>query len=104
VFTVSYEVNHIGGTAYGLSGNVNITGEPFIFTGYGSQIGSILYMNITTTQSHQDGWRDSGVMQVQLDLQTMTGMFYENGHDFDTNTRQWDNRYSAGTVKKVACS
>jgi hypothetical protein len=43
-------------------------------------------------------------MQVQLDLQTMTGMFYEIGHDFDTNTRQWDNRYSAGTVKKVACS
>ena len=102
-FLVAYEVNHMGGAGYALSGNVNITGEPFIFTGYGNLIGKTLYMNISTTQSHADGWRDSGVMQVQLDMATMSGTFYENGRDFDTVSRRWDDRFTAGTVSRATC-
>ena len=102
IFTVSYDVNHLGGTSYSLTGNVNMP-DPFIFTGNGSQIGNILYMNITTTQSHADGWRDAGVMQIQLNMTTMSGTFYENGHDFDRINRRWDQRYTAGVVSRVAC-
>ena len=100
---VTYDINSLGGNVYALSGRVNIPDQPFVFTGMANLIGNVLYMNITTTQSHPDGWRDTGVEQVQLNLSTMTGTFYENGHDFKPSTKQWDSRYTAGTVEKVAC-
>ncbi len=101
-FVMGYDVIHLGGTSYSLTGSVTLP-EPFIVTGNGSQIGGIMYMNITTTQSHDDGWRDTAVMQIQLNTATMTGTFYENGHDYDRVNRRWDERYTAGTVSRVAC-
>lgn len=100
---LAYEANHLGGGTYALSGSVNTPEGPFIFTGFGHQAGSILYMNITSTQSHTTGWRDTAVQQAQLNLTNFTGTFYENGRDYNPGTGQWDNRYTAGKFSKTAC-
>lgn len=103
-----YDVSSIGGNAYIIVGSVDITNEPFVTTGFGTVIGNIgnkLYLNMTTTQSHADSqWRDTGINQTQLDLSTLSGTFYEVGHDFDPATGSFDNsRYTAGTVALMTC-
>ena len=56
-------------------------------------------MKKTLTQAHTDGWMDTGINRTKLNLATMTGTFYEVGHDFNTVNRTFDNtRYTAGTV------
>ncbi len=105
---VTYDTNFLGGGAYALSGSVNIPGQPYIFTGYGNQIGNILYMNITSTQLHPDpdNWHDAAVQQAKLNLATMTGTFYEIGHNFNpklSGTQQWNESYTAGTITKTPC-
>ena len=102
-FLVKYDVVFLGGSSYSISGHVDIPEQPFIFTGYGNLIGSELYMNVTTTQSHPDKWQDTGINQTQLNLATMTGSWYEIGNDFNTQSKTWDKRYTAGTVAKTSC-
>jgi hypothetical protein len=102
-FTVQYEAASLGGGFYAIAGRVMTPDQPFIVTGIGTLVGSTLYINVTGTQSHSDGWRDTGVNQTRLDLATMTGTFYEIGRDFSRTTRQFDLRYTAGTLAATAC-
>jgi hypothetical protein len=98
-----YDVTNLGGNAYSVTGYVDITNEPFVTTGQGVVINGVLIMNITTTQRHVAGWRDTGINQTRLDLTTMSGSFYEIGRDFDPTNKTWDSRYTAGTVSRVDC-
>lgn len=102
-FLVQYEATNLGGTFYAIAGRVETPDQPFIVTGMGTLVGAVLYINTTGTQSHSDGWRDTGVTQTRLDLATMTGTFYEIGRDFSRSTRQFDLRYTAGTVAATSC-
>lgn len=98
-----YDVTHLGGNAYALVGSLAIPDQPFVTTGLATVIGSDIYVNMTSTQSHPDSWRDTAVSQTRINLATLSGTFYEVGRDYNASTRTWDNRYTAGTVKQAAC-
>ena len=102
-FVVQYEAASLGGSMYAIAGRVDTPDQPFIATGLATLVGGTLYINVTGTQSHSDGWRDTGVNQTRLDLATMTGTFYETGRDYSRTTRQFDLRYTAGTLAASAC-
>lgn len=97
--TMQLDVTNLGGTTYAVSGWLPTADQPFVVTGQATVIGGELYFNMTTSQRHADGWMDTGVNQTRVSLATMTGTFYEIGHDFNTVGRTFDNsRYTAGTV------
>lgn len=98
-----YEATSLGGAMYAIAGRALTSDQPFIATGYGLVVGNELYMNLTTTQTHADGWKDTGINQTRLNLATMTGTFYEIGHDYSPVTRQSDTRYTAGTLAPATC-
>lgn len=102
-FVSQFDVTHLGGNAYALVGSIAIPDQPFVTTGLATVIGGDIYANMTGTQSHPDSWRDTGVNHTRINLATLSGSFYEVGHDYNTSTRTWDDRYTAGTVKQAAC-
>jgi hypothetical protein len=83
-------------------GKATVAGDyPFYVGGTGILEGNVLTMNLTTTQRHTDGWRDTGIMQARYNVVDYTGSFYEIGHDYNTKQLgEFDQRYSAGTLKK----
>lgn len=100
VFVMEFDVTNLGGTTYAVAGGlVAAPDEPVVATGHATLVGNDLYFNMIVTQAHADGWVDTGINRTRLSLATMTGTFYEIGHDYNTVTRAYDqNRYSAGTV------
>lgn len=100
VFAVEVDVTNLGGTMYAIAGAVaDPPDQPALITGIATVIGGEMYMNMTLTQTHTDGWMDTGINRTRLNLATMAGTFYEVGHDFNTVNRTFDNtRYTAGTV------
>ena len=99
VIPIQLDATNLGANVYAVSGAVTTGESPFVLTGTAIVVGGDLYFNMTTTQQHPDGWRDTGVNQTRLNLSTMQGTFYEIGHDFSTATGTFDNsRYTAGTV------
>ncbi len=100
LFAVEVDVTNLGGTMYAIAGAVaDLPDQPALVTGIATVIGGEMYMNMTLTQAHTDGWMDTGINRTKLNLATMTGTFYEVGHDFNTVNRTFDNtRYTAGTV------
>jgi hypothetical protein len=98
---MEFDVTNLGGTMYALAGGLVVPpGEPVVATGLATVVGNDLYFNTTVTQAHADGWVDTGINRTRLSLATLTGTFYEIGHDYNTITRTYDqNRYSAGTVQ-----
>lgn len=103
-FVVQYEATNLGGTMYAVAGRTLFAADqPMISTGYGVIVGSELLLNMTTTQTHADGWRDTGINQTRLDLGTLAGTFYEIGHDFRVTTRETDRRFTAGRLAVTEC-
>lgn len=101
---VQYEATNLGGSTYAVAGRTLFApDQPMMFSGYGIVVGNELYLNLTTSQTHADGWRDSGVNQTRLSLATLSGSFYEIGNDFRVTTREWDRRFTAGTVQVTEC-
>ncbi len=100
VFAVEVDVTNLGGTMYAVAGAVaDLPDQPALITGIATVMGGEMYMNMTLTQVHNDGWMDTGINRTRLNLATMAGTFYEIGHDFNTANRTFDNtRYTAGTV------
>lgn len=98
---MEFDVTNLGGTMYALAGGLIVPpNEPIVATGLATVVGNDLYFNTTVTMAHADGWMDTGINRTRLSLATMTGTFYEIGHDYNTITRTYDqNRYSAGTVQ-----
>jgi hypothetical protein len=100
VVPILLDVTNLGANTYSVMGAVTPGGDqPFVVAGTGTVIGGDLYLNMTTTQTHADGWMDTGINQTRLNLSTLQGTFYEIGHDFNTANGQFDvSRYTAGTV------
>ena len=88
------------------TGAVNVPNDNALFlTGTGSMVGTKIYMNLTETHFHKDTWRDTGILQAQMNATTLNGTFFEVGHDFNTDpaNRQFDQRFSAGKITKTTC-
>lgn len=100
---LQYEVTNLAGNIYVIAGKVSSEAQPFVATGFGMVIGNELYMNLATTQTHTDAWVDTGINQTRLNLTTLSGTFYEVGHDHNRSTRVYDSRFSAGTVTRTSC-
>lgn len=101
-FAAEFDVTNLGGNTYSVAGSVPTAPgeEPMVATGLATVVAGYLHMNLATTQAHADGWMDTGINRTRLNLATMTGTFYEIGHDYNTVTRVFDQtRYSAGTVQ-----
>lgn len=82
-------------------GKVIVSGDaPFYVGGTGILESTTLTMNLTSSQRHTDGWRDTGVMQVKYNISTLKGTFYEIGHDFDTVNHVFDERFTAGSLRQ----
>jgi hypothetical protein len=97
------DVTNLGGNMYAVVGSLPAAdqSQPLVVSGHATVIGSELYFNMTATLHHPDsyGWQDTGINQTRLNVSTMTGTFYEIGHDFGRLTRQFDNsRYTGGSA------
>ena len=105
-FTAKLDTTFLGGDSYAFNGYVSVADDgPFVVTGSGVMVGTVLYINFHGTQKHtSESWRDTGTNQTQLDLSTLSGTFYEVGHDYDPVGKTWDStRFTAGTVRMVTC-
>jgi len=73
--------------------------KPIFFSGFGQVVGGVFYMNLFMSQEHAAAprevgnptywkfWRDSGILQVGLNLSTLEGTFWNVRVDaFATNT------------------
>lgn len=100
-FAVEFEVSNLGGSTYSAAGSFpSSTGEPMVATGIATVVGGDIFFNMVITEAHADGWRDTGINRARLSLATMTGTFYEIGHDYNTVSRTYDQtRYTAGTAE-----
>ena len=103
-FTVKIHLAPAGNSTshFTIWGKTVVAGDyPYYLGGTAILEGNILIMNLTTTQKHVDGWRDTGVMQARYNLVDNLGSFYEIGNDYNTKKLgQFDRRFSAGTLKK----
>ena len=101
-FTITGGISKVGGEFYLFQGYVNPDNDgPFIIGGSGVLIGNTIYFTLSESQNHTSTWRDGGVMHVEIDKTSQGGTFYDIGHDFDTNARTFDQRYTAGTLTRT---
>ena len=102
--SVKMAITQTGGNYYTVQGYIELPDDgPYIMAGGGALIGETIYLNLTTTQKHTDGnWRDTGMMQVQLNKTTLNGTFYEIGYDFDVGSAgdspHFADRFTGGTL------
>jgi hypothetical protein len=94
-------VTYVGGAYYTLQGISGIS-DPVIFGGTATIVGNKVYMTLNETQGTSQ-WRDSGIIQVQLDISTLNGNLWDNYVSFKTNTHEFGAGYAAGTMTFTAC-
>jgi hypothetical protein len=99
-FTNTGGISKVGDEFYLFQGYITVgTDGPFIMSGSGIMVGTELVFTLSESQQHTSiTWRDSGVMHVTINTSTQNGTFYDIGHDFDPDTRQFDNRFTAGNL------
>jgi hypothetical protein len=105
-FPVTGGITKVGDNYYLFQGYVADTGDnPFVLSGGGAIINNKLILTLGTSQDHSpDTWRDTGVMQVNLDTTAgqnyLNGTFHEVGHDYNTLGGQnpFDQRFTGGTL------
>ena len=102
-------ITRAGGAYYTMQGYANPPGDaPFILAGGGVLIGQTLYLTLTASQLHTnspDNWRDTSVVQFQLDKTTLNGTLYEVGHDFKLSSAGpspiFGSQFAAGTITRT---
>lgn len=98
-FTITGGISKVGDEFYQFQGYVKPGDDgPFVVSGSGFMNGTTLEFTLSESQKHTDGWRDSGVMHVSIDRFSFDGTVYDIGHDFDTSTRAFNERFTAGTL------
>jgi hypothetical protein len=93
------------GTTAIMNGRINIVGDaPFMLNGVAAVGATFITANLTSSQKHTtNGWRDTGVMQVNINNSTMNGTFYEVGNDFDSTNHVFGPHYASGTLITRTC-
>jgi hypothetical protein len=99
-FIVTGGISKVGDEFYLFQGYVTVgTDGPFVMSGSGIMVGTELVFTLSESQQHtSETWRDSGVMHVTINTSTQNGTFYDIGHDFNTGTREFDQRFTAGNL------
>ncbi|PKN28797.1 MAG: hypothetical protein CVU64_11440 [Deltaproteobacteria bacterium HGW-Deltaproteobacteria-21] len=102
-FTVVGGITKVGDEFYAFQGYVTSDSDgPFVMSGSGFLMGTTLLFTLSESQEHTDNsWRDSGVMRVSMDQSTLNGTFYDIGLDYNTDTKMFDQRFSAGTLTRT---
>lgn len=106
-FTLTGGVSKVGDEFYLFQGYVTFASDgPIVLSGSGFLSGNTLYFTLCMSQGHTPGsvqatWRDGGVVHVSIDKTTQNGTFYDIGHDFDTNTRTFRERFTAATMTRT---
>ena len=103
---VRFGVTSMGNNYYTLQGStVQVTDDnPAIFGGTAVIIGNDVFLTMETSQQHlTKPYRDSGVGQAHLALETLSGTFWGNAMNFDTQARVTGTFYSAGTMTFTTC-
>ena len=93
-------------THYSAQGVITVPGEnPMILSGGLVINGNNVLMNLTTTHDHhpQEGWRDSGIMQINLDLSSLSGSGWQIRTDYNTSTSEFDQAYRGSTLTFTSC-
>lgn len=102
--TVKMAITQMGGSYYTVQGYLEMPDDgPFILSGGGVLIGDTFYFTVTGSQKHTDSdWRDTDIMQIQMNKDTLNGTFYSVGHDFDESSAgaspDFDTRFTSGTL------
>jgi hypothetical protein len=99
-FTVTGGISKVGDEFYLFQGYVTLSDDgPFVLSGSGFMNGTTLVFTLSSSQKHTSNkWRDSGVMRVSINKSTLNGTFYDIGTDFNTGTRVFGHRFTAGTL------
>lgn len=91
----------VGGNYYSVQGYVEAP-DPMTFSGGGVLIGDTLYLTCASSQRHSsESWRDAGTIHIELNRNTLSGELYDIGRDFNTETRQFMDRYTRGTLTRT---
>ena len=107
--TMTGAITRAGGAYYTMQGYTIVPGdEPLILSGGGVLIGETLYLNLTSSLLHTDSpedWRDSGVVQIQINKTTLNGTFYAVYHNFKLSSTGpspiFGSGFAAGTVTRT---
>jgi hypothetical protein len=95
-------ITHLGGAYYTLQAYApDPVAGPFILSGSGVLLGNTLYLTLNTSQLNTDNNRDTGVMHMQLDKDSLNGSFYEVGRDFNVSDLSYSGHFAAGTLSRT---
>ena len=105
-FTLTGGISKVGDEFYLFQGYVTFAGdEPLVLSGSGYLAGNTYTFSMCMTQGHTSGsqqyWRDGGVVRATIDKATQDGTFYDIGHDFNTSSRTFRERFTAATLTRT---
>ena len=105
--TLTGAITRMGGPYYTMQGYVDLAPDgPFIVSGGGVLIGSMLYLTLSVSQQHAapNTSSDTAVMHVELNQAALTGSFFIVWHAFDTSTAGlnpiFNSYFTAGTLTR----
>ena len=99
--TMNGSITHMGGAYYTMQAYIPLADDgDVIFAGGGVLIGDTLYLSMSGTQKHSDGSgnRDTDVIHMEINKDTLNGTFHAVGNDFNVNSLEYGEHFSAGTV------
>lgn len=104
-FLTRVRVTYMGGADYLIQGVVTISNNnPVILDGTGVIVGNEIFITLNTTRDDSSGLkREGALLQMRLDISTLSGTFWNISDEFNTVTREFDHSYSAGTVTLTTC-
>lgn len=104
-FLMRAGVTYMGGAYYTLQGVLDAPSGPSILNGGAVIVGNEVL--VTANESHDHGltkpYRDSGIVQMRINLSNLNGSWWNVRNDFDTLTRSFNDGYAAGTVTFTTC-
>lgn len=105
-FILRFGVTYMGGSYYSLQGIATFANDgPYVVAGSGVLQGSTIHLAASGGQDHvpYTTWRDTSKLMMALDASTLNGTFYDIGSDFNTSSRAFDTRYTAGNAILTSC-
>lgn len=92
------------GTTASLTGKVIVSDDNSpLLTGIATVSSTMISGNLVGTQIHTGTSRDTSIIRMNMNPTTLSGTFYEVGHDFDRGNHTFDERFTAGRLVPVQC-